>query len=96
MRGRRRDVRGVVFQLLLLLSLGVALAALGALLIDVLLDGRNHLTSELFTQPPSSDPELAGARPAILATIYIGLLLLAFTVPIGIGTAIYLAEDPNK
>ena len=41
----------------------------------------------LLTDPPSTDPEQAGARPAILATLYIGALLLLFTVPIGVGTA---------
>ena len=28
-----------------------------------------------------ANPEAAGARPAILATLYLGVLLIAFTVP---------------
>ena len=39
---------------------------------------------------------MAGARPAILATLYIGVLLLLFAVPIGVGTAIYLEEYADK
>jgi phosphate transport system permease protein len=50
----------------------------------------------LLTEPPSSDPLVAGARPAILATLELGGLLLAFSVPIGVGTAIYLEEYARK
>jgi phosphate transport system permease protein len=46
--------------------------------------------------PPSIDPTIAGARPAILATIYMGVLLILFTVPIGVGTAIYLEEYADR
>jgi phosphate transport system permease protein len=70
--------------------------ALGALLFQVFKDGAGALTAQLLTNPPSQDPTIAGARPAILATIYLGVLLLAFAVPIGVLTAIYLEEYANK
>jgi phosphate transport system permease protein len=92
-RGR---VRGWVFLAFLLLSLAVGFATLFVLLIDVVQRGFGHLSVRLLTEAPSATPELAGARPAILATIYIGLLLLAFVVPIGVGTAIYLEEYANR
>jgi phosphate transport system permease protein len=41
-------------------------------------------------------PEEAGARPAILATVYLALLLLAMTVPIGVATAVYLEEYAHR
>ena len=66
------------------------------LLVDVFKDGLPFLDRKLLTSPPSGDPDIAGARPAILATIYIGALLLAFVVPIGVATAIYLEEYANK
>ena len=93
---RRRDARGVAFQGLLLLSLVVAFATLATLLVDVFRKGWRYLDTTLLTQPPSIDPAIAGARPAILATIYLGLLLLALTVPIGVGTAIYLEEYADR
>ena len=96
MRPRRRDVKGQVFQGALLLSLVVAFVTLGALLVDVFKKGAGHVTWKLFSSPPSITPEIAGARPAILATLYIAALLLLFTVPIGVGTAIYLEEYANK
>jgi phosphate transport system permease protein len=80
----------------LIFSTVVGFVALGALLFDVSKDGAGAVTGQLFTDPPSQDPTIAGARPAILATIYIGVLLLAMAVPVGILTAIYLEEYANK
>jgi phosphate transport system permease protein len=93
---RRRDVKGAVFQALLLLSLVVAFATLAALIVDVVRKGAGHLTKRLLTDVPSIDPTIAGARPAVLATIYLGLLLLVFAVPVGVGTAIYLEEYADR
>jgi phosphate transport system permease protein len=85
-----------LFQGVLLLSLLVAFATLAALLVDVFSKGTAFLDPLLFTGTPSVDPQLSGARPAILGTLYIGVLLLLFTVPLGVGTAIYLEEYANK
>jgi phosphate transport system permease protein len=59
-------------------------------------EGLPQVDWQLLSASPSSDPEEAGARPAILATIYMGLLVILFTVPIGVGTAIYLEEYADK
>ena len=96
LRRRRRDVKGALFKAVLLLSLVVGFATLVTLLVDVFLKGWQYLDSTLVSNPPSIDPLIAGAKPAILATIYLGLLLLVFTVPIGVGTAIYLEEYADK
>jgi phosphate transport system permease protein len=95
--GRARGVwRGRIFVAFLLLSLAIGFVTLGTLVIQVLLEGLAYVDMTLLTNPPSSNPEIAGARPAILATIYLGILLIAFTVPIGVGTAIYLEEYANR
>ncbi|CAN5242652.1 phosphate ABC transporter permease PstA [soil metagenome] len=95
--GRPRGLwRGRLFVAGLVLSLAVGFATLGALLVDVLKKGVPFLDRALLLNPPSSNPDIAGARPAILATLYIGLLLIAFTVPLGVGTAIYLEEYANR
>ncbi len=96
-KGARRGVwRGRLFRALLLLSLGVGFVTLGTLVFDVLQKGIGFVDGVLISNPPSTNPDIAGARPAILATIYLGVLLLLFTVPIGVGTAIYLEEYANK
>jgi phosphate transport system permease protein len=97
--GRRRGrVSGALFHAFLLLSLAVGIATLGALLAQVVLKGWENVDAVLLFEPPSSEPALAGARPAILATIYLGILVLLFTVPLGVGTALYLEEyaNPNR
>ncbi len=91
-----RRLKGGLFQLALLLSLGVGFVMLGTLLVDVFRDGLPYLDKALLTNPPSTDPQIAGARPAIIATLYIGGLLLLFAVPIGVFTAMYLEEYADK
>ncbi|HEX4930165.1 MAG TPA: phosphate ABC transporter permease PstA [Gaiellaceae bacterium] len=91
-----RSLKGGLFKALLLLSLLVGFLMLAVLLVDVFKDGLPYLDWALLTNPPSTDPQIAGARPAILATIYIGILLLLLVVPIGVGTAVYLEEYANK
>jgi phosphate transport system permease protein len=91
--GKPRGVwRGRIFVAFLLLSLAVGFITLGTLVAQVLIKGIAYVDPVLLTNPPSSDPQVAGARPAILATVYLGIMLIAFTVPIGVGTAIYLEE----
>lgn len=80
----------------LFLSLGIGIATLGALLVDLLIDGVPSLSWRLLSEAPSQRPETAGARPAILASLYLGGLLLAMAVPIGVGTAVYLEEYARK
>jgi phosphate transport system permease protein len=85
-----------LFRAFLLFSLAVGFITLGALLYQVFSEGLPWLDGRLLTGLPSSVADEAGARPAILATIELGLLLLAFVVPIGVGTAIYLEEYANN
>jgi phosphate transport system permease protein len=97
--GRRATgerVRAGAFYVLLLVSVTVGFLLLGALLVDVLWKGLPYVDGLLFTNPPSIDPDKAGARPAILGTIYLMGLLLVMAVPIGVGTALYLEEYANN
>ena len=91
-----RKIRARVFQALMILSLAISMGVLIWLLVGTFIKGFPALDAKLFTNPPSSVPEEAGARPAILATLYIAVLVLLFSVPIGVGTAIYLEEYAKK
>jgi phosphate transport system permease protein len=88
--------RGRVFYAFLVFSLAIGVVTLGALVVQVVVKGIEWVDLVLLLEPPSANPEIAGAEPAILATIYLGLLLILFTVPIGVGTAIYLEEYANR
>jgi phosphate transport system permease protein len=91
-----RALKAGLFKGALIFSLAVGFLMLAVLLFAVLRDGLPYLDWTLLSNPPSSDPKVAGARPAILATLYIGVLLLLFVVPIGVGTAVYLEEYADK
>ena len=91
-----RKLKGNLFVGAMLLCLGVSFGTLAWLLTSTFLDGIPTLSRQLFTDPPSTLPEEAGARPAILATIYLAGLLLLMAVPIGVLTAIYLEEYARK
>ena len=91
-----RKVRARIFQGLMILSLSISMGVLVWLLVATFIKGFPALDAKLFTNPPSSVPDEAGARPAILATLYIAVLVLLFSVPIGVGTAIYLEEYAKK
>jgi phosphate transport system permease protein len=88
--------RGRLFYAFLLFSLGIGIFTLGALLLQVVVKGIEWVDLVLLLEPPSADPLIAGAEPAILATIYLGVLVILFSVPIGVGTAIYLEEYANS
>lgn len=85
-----------LFKGAMLFSMFVAFGTLAVLLVDTIVTGWPALTGELLTGLPSTVPEEAGARPAILATLYLGLLVLLLSVPIGILTAIYLEEYADR
>ena len=91
-----RQLKNRLFVGPMVLCLAISFGTLAWLLVQTFIDGIPGLDKKLLTDPPSSVPEEAGARPAILATIYMAILLLLMTVPIGVGTAIYLEEYANR
>jgi phosphate transport system permease protein len=92
----RRAWRNRLFKSAMLVSMLVAFGTLAVLLVDTIVTGWPAFEWKLFSNPPSTLPEEAGARPAILATLYLGLLVLFLSVPIGILTAIYLEEYADR
>jgi phosphate transport system permease protein len=93
---RRGRASSLAFRSFLLLSLIVALTTLAVLVGQVLVDSQGFLDTTLLTSPPSALPDIAGARPAILASLYLGALVFLFSVPIGVATAVYLEEYAAK
>ena len=91
-----RAWKNPAFMAVMLFSVFVAFGTLAVLLVDTLVTGWPALTGRLFTEVPSTLPEDAGARPAILATIYLGVIVLALSVPIGVLTAVYLEEYADR
>jgi phosphate transport system permease protein len=86
----------LAFNAFMAVSVAIGFLTLGYLLVQVFVDGIGYLDPLLLQNPPSSDPDRAGARPAILASIYLTVLVFLFSVPLGVGTAVYLEEYADK
>ena len=91
-----RVLKNRAFEAAMLFAMVVAFGTLAVLLVDTLVTGWPQLDAQLFSDSPSTQPEEAGARPAILATLYLGLIVLLLSVPIGVLTAIYLEEYADR
>ena len=61
-----------LFVVAMLFCMFVAFGTLAVLLVDTLVNGWPELDRQLLTGVPSTVPDEAGARPAILATLYLG------------------------
>jgi phosphate transport system permease protein len=93
---RKDVVRNTIFASVLFLTIAVALAGLGLLIGDAIVDGWSRLNLDLLTQGTSSIPEDAGLRSAIIGTVWIIGFVILFIVPLGVGAAVYLEEYANK
>lgn len=85
-------IRFVLFRALVIL-LTVAVAGLAAGLIGYILKkGLPYVSWEFLITEPDILMDTYGIKPMIINTIYTVVLTLLFCIPLGIGSAIYLAE----
>lgn len=85
-------IRFILFRALVIL-LTVAVAGLAAGLIGYILKkGLPYVSWEFLTTEPDILMDTYGIKPMIINTIYTVVLTLLFCIPLGIGSAIYLAE----
>ncbi|MEX0983713.1 MAG: phosphate ABC transporter permease PstA [Actinomycetota bacterium] len=95
LRGHRRDVSGIVFQFLLLLTLIVALAVLLILLVNVARTAIPVLQEDgarILSSSYSSLPANAGIKNGLIGSLYLMLFVIIVAFPLGIGAAVYLEE----
>ncbi len=91
-----RTWRDRIFFIGFLLAILIGVAGLAALLIDVLIDGLGVLNWKFLTNYASRKPLESGILAPMAGTVWIVGLTAIFTVPVGIGTAIYLEEFARK
>lgn len=85
-------IRFILFRALVIL-LTVAVAGLAAgLIVYILKKGLPYVSWEFLTTEPDILMDTYGIKPMIINTIYTVVLTLLFCIPLGIGSAIYLAE----
>jgi phosphate transport system permease protein len=78
------------------LAVVIGIAGLAALLIDVLIDGLPFLNWHFLTSYASRKPLESGILAPLAGTIWIVGMTALLTIPIGVGTAIYLEEFASK
>ena len=93
---RRDRLLGAGFKGVLLVSLLIGFATLAVLVINVLQDGLGHLDWNFITSFPSSLPSRAGIESPLIGSIYLMILVALFTIPIGVGAALYLEEYADR
>ena len=97
--GGKRDSTGRIFQLLLLLSLGVSLGVLAILFYDVLVEGVGVFSSRaesFLSGGLRSSAAASGVFQAIKGTFWIGVFVVVLSFPIGVASAVYLEEYASK
>lgn len=91
---KSKEWRGMEFIGLwfLRLSLGVVIFILGFILFDILSKGSAVINWEFITAAPRSGMTEGGIYPALIGTIMVTLVTIAFAVPLGVAAAVYLNE----
>ena len=95
-RLRVREIAAAAAYVAFLVAVLIGIVGLVVLLAQVLIDGLPWVSKNLLFNYPSRHTEEAGLRAAIFGTLWLMGLTAAFTVPIGIGAAIYLEEYASK
>ncbi len=98
-RQRRHAVRVLrdrIFVIGFVLAVVVGILGLAALLADVLIDGLPFLNWHFLTSYASRKPLESGILAPLAGTIWIVGMTALLTIPIGVGTAIYLEEFASK
>ena len=91
-----RVLRDRIFVVGFGLAVIIGILGLAALLFDVLIDGLPFMNINFLTSYASRKAEHSGILAPLAGTIWIVGMTALFTVPIGVGTAIYLEEFASK
>ena len=92
----RRKRAGGVFYAVLIAAVLISLVSLAVLLGQTALQGLPWLDWDFISNYMSRKPELAGIRAALAGSVITILITAVFTVPVGVGAAIYLEEYAPK
>jgi phosphate transport system permease protein len=93
---RTARLKELAFQGGMLACLGVALITLAAVLIQVFTKGVGSLSWNFITDLGSSIPSQAGIGSALVGTLWVMGVCIAFIVPVGVASAVYLEEYADR
>lgn len=92
----RRQRADAAFKWLCALVTSLSVAILLVLIGAVLYQGWQHLDWDFLSTGPSRRPERAGFKIAMFGSIWLIVLTALFSLPLGVGTAVYLEEFTGK
>ncbi len=95
-KNSEKNLKSLIFLGLLWFSLFVAFLFLLVLLVTTFLNGIGRYDLRLFTEYNNTTPEDAGARAAILGSVFVVSFTALLAIPVGIAAAIYLEEFADK
>ena len=95
-RGGERSPASIIFLVALWLSLLIAFFVLLTLIVTTVINGADRLDASLLTDYTSATPANAGARAAILGSIWVVGLTALLAIPLGVAAAIHLEEFANS
>ena len=86
---KREIIKFAFYKTVAQAALALSLAALAAVIIFVLARGMPHLNAQLLFGDYGKYPSI---KPALVGTLYLIVISITIAAPIGIGSAIFLAE----
>ncbi|HKY27215.1 MAG TPA: phosphate ABC transporter permease PstA [Pyrinomonadaceae bacterium] len=92
----KRKRQDFVFNIIGILCTLVGIVTLGALLVDLLMDGLPRLSLQFLTSFPSRFAEQAGILSSWVGTVLIMIVTACTAVPLGVAAGVYLEEYARK
>lgn len=92
----KRKRQDVVFNIIGIVCTLVGIVTLGALLVDLLVDGLPRLSLQFLTSFPSRFAEQAGILSSWVGTVLIMIVTACTAVPLGVAAGVYLEEYARK
>jgi phosphate transport system permease protein len=88
----RRQIVSRASRYIFLLATMIGVATLGFLAYDTISTAWPRLSWDLVTNFPSRHAEIAGVRPAIWGSVWVIFATIMLSIPVGVGTAIWIEE----
>jgi phosphate transport system permease protein len=88
----RKSLTGGIFMTLTGLCAFVIIAAVGYIMLDVIIGGLPHISWKFLTASPEQGMTEGGIYPAIIGTFLLVTIMSIVGVPVGTVTAVYLSE----
>jgi phosphate transport system permease protein len=92
----RNKLKDRSFRIALLVCVGISVALLGVLLVDIVADGAGRLSWDFINSFTSISSDQAGIQAAFWGTIWLMGVCALFIIPVGVATAIYLEEYADE